>query len=161
VRQPLDVGEEVAGMVDFYEPVAAEAGVRLVGHTEPGAVLAADRTMLQRALANLLTNAIAFTPSGGSITVTLRRPHGGIEIEVADTGRGIKRELANGLLASPYSFRTDDAGSSVRTGLGIGLTIVQSVMRLHDGAVTIDSDEGKGCRVTLRFAAPALATVSQ
>src|SRR5262245_6376783 len=119
VRQPLDVGEEVAGIVDFYEPVAAEAGVRLVAHTEQGAMLAADRTMLQRALANLLTNAIAFTPPGGGITVTLRRAHGGIEIEVADTGRGIKRELANGLLASPYSFRTDDAGHSVRTGLGI------------------------------------------
>jgi len=155
VRQPLDIATEIARIVEFYEPVAGEAGVQLTARTEPGEPCAVDKTMLQRALVNLLTNSIAFTPAGGAITVTVRRPAGQLEIEVADTGRGIKRELIADLLDGFYLARTDDSGRPARTGLGLGLAIVKSVMQLHDGTMTIASDEGQGCRVTLHFGAVA------
>jgi two-component system, OmpR family, heavy metal sensor histidine kinase CusS len=156
-REPVDVGAVVDGVVEFYEPAAAEAGIALCAVTARGPALALDRTMLQRALGNLLSNAIAFTPRGGTITVTTRWRDSVPEIEVVDTGCGIQRERLATIFDGLYRNEDVLADSGPRVGLGLGLTIVRSILRLHGGTVTIDSDLGKGCRVTMRFGPRAAA----
>lgn len=149
--QPFDLATLVDGVVEFFEPLAADAGVTLVAHAEARPTLAIDRPMVQRALSNLLANSLAFTPRGGSITITTRDAAGHIEIEVADTGCGIAPERLPTIFDGAYSAPVAGSAKGPRAGLGIGLSIVRSILRLHHGSVAIDSAPGRGCRVTLRF----------
>jgi CheY-like chemotaxis protein/anti-sigma regulatory factor (Ser/Thr protein kinase) len=99
---------------------------------------------------NLLSNAIKFTPRNGKVQILLERVNSHIEISVADTGIGMDEELLSHLFER---FRQGDA-STTRThgGLGIGLSIVKSLVELHGGAVSAKSPgEGKGTTVTVRL----------
>lgn len=149
---PFDLAQLAQGVVEFYEPLATDAGIDLTAVGEAMPSIPVDRPMLQRALSNLLDNSLAFTPRGGSITVTTRVVDGHAEIEVADTGCGIDPERLPGIFDGAYSLPKARPLGGPRTGLGIGLSIVRSIMRLHHGSVAIDSRPGSGCRVTLRFA---------
>jgi two-component system heavy metal sensor histidine kinase CusS len=148
-KQPVAIGAELATVRDFYEEAAAEAGLALHVTDDFLGTFDLDRTMLQRALGNLIANSIAFTPAGGRIDVHAARRGAALVIAVSDTGRGIHRDqipsLFEGLLLATGN------GVGMRAGLGLGLSIVQSIMRLHHGSVSIESDEGRGCTVTLTF----------
>lgn len=150
-RTRLDVDAELAAIVEFWEAAAAEAGVSLRA-AGAGGTFELDRTMLQRALANLLQNAIAFTPRGGAIEVVAERTADRLAITVRDTGKGIPREHLPELLAGLRAG--DGPGGELRAGFGLGLDIVQSIVRLHGGDLAIDSDVGAGCSVRMTFAPP-------
>ena len=147
----VDVPAELAKLREFYGAAANEAGVRLA--LRPGPPLAAevDRTLFQWAVANLIANALAHTPAGGTVELSADPEDGAFRVEVADTGGGIPP----GHL--PHVFdrfhRVDDARSKQAGGVGLGLAIVRSIMSLHDGTVHIDSDPARGTRATLRFPA--------
>lgn len=149
--RPIDVGTLAQDVVDFYEPLAAEAGVTMTASGEPGLVCALDRAMVQRALGNLLSNALAFTPRGGRITVTTRRHERFACIDVEDTGCGIAADRLPAIFDG--AWRQDDVrpAAGARTGLGIGLSIVKAILRLHHGTVAIRSRPGHGTCVTLQF----------
>ncbi|MBX3464165.1 MAG: hypothetical protein KF830_13405 [Planctomycetes bacterium] len=149
---PRDLVGIVHGLIEFYEPLATDAGIELVAVDEATPSVPIDRPMVQRALSNLLDNSLAFTPRGGRITVTTRIVDGQAEIEVADTGCGIAEDRLPHVFDGAYSTPQVRATNAPRTGLGIGLSIVRSIMRLHGGGVRIDSRPGQGCRVRLRFA---------
>lgn len=149
--QTMGLATLVDGVVEFFEPLAADAGIALTAHAEGRPEIPVDRPMVQRALSNLLTNSLAFTPRGGAITITTREAAGHVEIEVADTGCGIATERLPTIFDGAYSAPAAGSAKGPRAGLGIGLSIVRSILRLHHGSVAIDSAAGRGCRVTLRF----------
>jgi two-component system heavy metal sensor histidine kinase CusS len=151
-REGVDVGQEVAAIRDFYEAAAAEAGVTLAAITPEGVLVDLNRTLFQRALGNLVANALASTPAGGRITLAVFRREDTVCVEVEDTGCGISAEH----LAHVFDrfYRVDAARSSASGGVGLGLAIVKSITLLHRGSVAIASQEGQGTRVTLIF--PAL-----
>ena len=104
--------------------------------------LNADPLRLEQVFVNLLNNAVKFTPKGGCMWLQLRRENDSAVFQVRDSGCGISREHL------PYIFdlfsQADNRNAFVSGGLGIGLTMVRSLIELHDGTVTVHSD-GPGC----------------
>jgi two-component system heavy metal sensor histidine kinase CusS len=153
-RERVDVGRELAAVREFYEAAAAEAGVTLTADAPAGLAADVNRPLLQRAVGNLVANALAYTGPGGRVALTAARDGGGVRIEVADTGCGIAAEHLPHLFDRFY--RADRARSSAGGGgVGLGLAIVKTIADLHGGSVSLASEVGHGTRVTLRFPAPA------
>ncbi len=149
----LDLGGELTALAEFFDAAASEAGVHLQVRIEPGLTLHADRVLLQRAVGNIVGNALAHTPAGGSVVLSTRRMAGVVRIEVTDTGCGIAREHLPFLFERFY--RADPARSRARGGLGLGLALVRNIVRLHGGDVGADSAPGQGTRLWLDWPAPA------
>src|ERR687898_3004398 len=132
-RTRVDVRRELRGVCEFYEPASAEAGVSLDVVDDGEAVPAAfDRTLVQRALGNLILNAVTHTPPGGRIYLSVTRAHGAVRIDVADTGGGIAAEHLNRV--SGRFYRVDASRSSSSGGLGLGLAIVGAIMKDQCGS---------------------------
>jgi two-component system heavy metal sensor histidine kinase CusS len=148
-REPCDVGQELATVCAFYEVTAAEAGVRL-GVVKAAKVQAdLDRPLFQRAVGNLVANALAHTPAGGTITLTVADDATSIRVEVSDTGCGIPAVHLARLFDRFY--RADYARSAKNGNVGLGLAIVRSIIELHGGRVEIASEVGQGTHATLIF----------
>jgi two-component system, OmpR family, heavy metal sensor histidine kinase CusS len=146
----VDVRELLSSVRDYYEGYAAEGGISLATANGQEPVIAEmDRTLVQRAVGNLVTNAVAHTPSGGSVVLGAESEGDSIRIAVVDTGAGIPPEALPRVF--DRFFRVDKSRSQVSGGTGLGLSIVQSVMVLHGGSTEIASQLGHGTRVTLRL----------
>jgi len=148
----------VEAAVETVAPAANAKGIRLETELDPDAgPISGDPGRLQQVVWNLLSNAIKFTPRDGTVQIILERVNSHVEIRVADTGIGIKPEFI------PYlfeRFRQGDASTTRKYGgLGLGLSIVKSLVELHGGTVAVSSDgEGRGTTVTVRL---PLTTVSR
>ena len=145
-REPVDLSELVESMVELYAPVSEERGIRLRSAVVSGVQVQGNRQLLAQALANLLDNAIKFTPDGGHIRVVLQSQGVGPEVIVEDSGPGIpadKREVVLG-----RRVRLDEARKF--PGSGLGLSLVAAVTKLHGARLTLD-DAGPGLRVSLKF----------
>jgi len=145
-REPVDLSELVASIVELYAPVSEERGIELQSAVAPGAQVQGSRQLLAQALANLLDNAIKFTPDGGRIRVLLRGPSAEPEVVVEDNGPGIpadKREIVLG-----RRVRLDQARKF--PGSGLGLSLVAAVTKLHGARLILD-DANPGLRVSLKF----------
>jgi len=147
-RERVDVSELLAGMRDYYEASAAGGGISLSTAVDDSLVAELDRTLMQRAVGNLVSNALAHTPAGGSVVLKANSDVAAVRIEVSDTGVGIPPEALPRVF--DRFFRVDGSRSQSSGGTGLGLAIVQSIMQLHGGHVEIDSHPGQGTRVTLR-----------
>jgi len=161
-REPVDVGELLDGVREYYEASAADGGVSLTTTAAAEPVVAdLDRTLLQRAVGNLVSNALAHTPSGGKVVLgtNIYVSHSNssnlhcssICIEVSDTGVGIPAEALPRVF--DRFFRVDSSRSQGSGGTGLGLAIVQSIALLHGGNVEISSQPGQGTRVILHMPA--------
>ena len=153
-REHVNIGELLTTVRDYYEASAADAGISLVVNdgAEPlNAEL--DRSLMLRAVSNLVSNAIAHTPPGGTVTLAATNEDAAIRIEVSDTGDGIPSEALPRVF--DRFFRVDPSRSKASGGTGLGLAIVQSILTLHGGSAEITSELGRGTRVTVRM--PALA----
>ena len=126
------------------EGCALSAGRHQISCTLPdGLSLAGLEPELTSAMANLLNNAVRYTPAGGQIDISWRdRADGGGEIEVRDTGIGIAREHLSRLTERFY--RVDGSRSRDTGGTGLGLSIVKHVMQRHGGSLAVDSEPGAG-----------------
>jgi two-component system heavy metal sensor histidine kinase CusS len=151
--EPVDVRRELETVRAFYEASASESGITLEVVAAEGLAAPLDRTLFQRAIGNLVANALAHTPAGGTVTMTARREEGALSVEVADTGCGIAAEHLPHVFDRFYRADPARAGGSGRVGLG--LAIVKSIATLHRGTAAITSTAGKGTRVTLTFPLPA------
>jgi two-component system heavy metal sensor histidine kinase CusS len=149
-RESINVGELLSGIREYYEATATDRGVALsnVAPDEP-VVVQLDRTLLQRAVGNLVSNALAHTPQGKSVILCLSLEPAAVRIEVSDTGVGIPTEALPRVF--DRFFRVDGSRSQASGGTGLGLAIVQSIAQLHGGNVEIASKLGEGTRVTLRM----------
>jgi len=149
-RESVNVGELLSGIREYYEAPAADRGVSLsaVVRNEP-VIAQLDRTLLQRAVGNLVSNALAHTPPGKSIVLGASVEAAAVRIDVSDAGAGIPP----GALPRVFDrfFRVDESRSQASGGTGLGLAIVQSIMLLHGGNVEIASKVGQGTQVTLRL----------
>ena len=145
-REPVNLSELVASVVELYAPVSDERGIILESSVASGAEVLGSRQLLAQALANLLDNAIKFTPDGGHIRVQLRGSGNEPEVIVEDNGPGIpadKREIVLG-----RRVRLDEARRF--PGSGLGLSLVAAVTKLHGAQLVLD-DAGPGLRVSLKF----------
>jgi signal transduction histidine kinase len=145
-REPVNLSELVASVVELYAPVSDERGIILESSVASGAQVLGSRQLLAQALANLLDNAIKFTPDGGHIRVQLRGTGSEPEVIVEDNGPGIpadKREVVLG-----RRVRLDEARRF--PGSGLGLSLVAAVTKLHGAHLVLD-DARPGLRVSLKF----------
>ncbi len=140
----LDLGHLVQDVVELYEPLAAERQQRLAVEAGAPAPARGDRDLLFQALANLVDNAIKYTPPGGSIQVAVTREATEVALCVADSGPGIPPELRERVLERFY--RLDDSRST--PGNGLGLSLVKAVVDLHGGRLRLE-DNAPGLRVCL------------
>jgi two-component system heavy metal sensor histidine kinase CusS len=148
-RESINVGELLSGIREYYEAPAADRGISLSTVVPDEPVIAQlDRTLLQRAVSNLVSNALAHTPRGRSVVLGTSLEPAGVRIEVSDAGVGIPPEALPRVF--DRFFRVDESRSQASGGTGLGLAIVQSIMLLHGGDVEIASKLGHGTRVTLR-----------
>jgi two-component system heavy metal sensor histidine kinase CusS len=145
---PFDAGQELDILVSFYQTLAEDKGIGLT--RSGGGTVYADPPLFRRAVGNLISNALRYTPPGGSILLTLEHDdEEGFSLTVADTGIGM---TANDLtMVFDRFYRTEEARSLNTEGSGLGLSIVKSVMELHGGSIGVASDIGRGTRITLRF----------
>jgi two-component system heavy metal sensor histidine kinase CusS len=154
-RENVNIGELLTTVREYYEASATAAGISLVVNdgAEPlNAQL--DRSLMLRAVSNLVSNAIAHTPPGGTVTLAAANEDTAIRIEVYDTGVGIPAVALSRVF--DRFFRVDPSRSKTSGGTGLGLAIVQSILTLHGGSAEITSKLGYGTRVSLRM--PVLAT---
>ncbi len=150
VCMPLDARAELQAVCEFYQALADERGISL--SCEGGGTIVADQPLLRRALSNLLSNALKYTPSGGRVTLrALSEPGTPARLSVIDSGIGIAREHLPKL--GDRFFRIDPARTDSASGSGLGLAIVRSIMALHGGRVSIDSSPRHGTTVSLEFPA--------
>ncbi len=148
-REFMDVAEELRRVCEFYEAAATEAHIRLETICPRSLPAELDRTLLHRAVANLISNALDHTPAGGQIAVSGTQAENQIIVEVSDSGSGIPA----GDLTHVFDrfYRADTARSGDGGHAGLGLAIVKTITTLHGGSVSIESEEGSGTRVLLRF----------
>lgn len=142
----LDLTALARDMVELYQPAAEEHGDILRGHIEPGLSLNGSRELLSQALANLLDNAIKYTPPGGHIELSAARVDGAIELSVSDSGAGIPDAARERVLER---FVRLDASRN-QPGSGLGLSLVRAVAQLHLASLQL-ADNRPGLKVTLRF----------
>jgi len=149
-RAPVDVGELLGSLCEYYEASAEEGRIALTTAVDAERVIAElDRTLMQRAVGNLITNALVHTPPGGSITLGANADGTSVCIKVSDTGVGIPPDALPRVFDRFY--RVDTSRSQSSGGTGLGLSIVQSIVTLHGGNAEIASQPGQGTRVTLRI----------
>jgi signal transduction histidine kinase/CheY-like chemotaxis protein len=143
-------------VADLTRPSATARGIGFTVRLDGAApIICGDGTRVQRIVENLISNAIKFTPSGGSIGMTITHAGSRARLVVADSGIGIHPEFLPHMFES---FRQADAGTTRRTGgLGLGLTIVRQLVEMHGGTVRAESPgEGHGTTVTVEFPIPAV-----
>lgn len=151
--EQLLLREELTNIIEFYDAAAGEAKVELVLQVPEGLTLRAHRPLLQSAIGNLLSNAIRYTPPGSRVILSARESGGAAVIEVRDQGPGIPATDLPHVFDRLY--RVDRQRSFDGRGhVGLGLAIVQAILRLHQGRAEIESDLGKGTVVRLTFPAP-------
>lgn len=129
----LSLSELAGDVAELYEPLAEEKSQSLSVETPKSISLFADRDMLFQALANLLDNAVKYTPEGGDIRLSLSSQEHSVSIRVCDSGPGVALDQREKVFHRFY--RTDTSRST--PGNGLGLSLVKAVARLHDGRVSL------------------------
>jgi signal transduction histidine kinase len=146
--EPLDLAEVCGGLVERLRPTAEASGLTLACDV-PAVGVSTDRRLVETILDNLLTNAIRYTPAGGSVTVQGRIEPGWVEFAVADTGVGIASEHLPRIFDDLY--RTDEARRQQTGGVGLGLSIARRATEVLGGSITVASAPGQGSRFTVRL----------
>ena len=145
---PVDVVKVASDVADFYQPVAELKGVNLTFESDGDPTVAGDPLLLSQAISNLIENALKFGPRHGTISIATRHANGTVEIIVSDHGPGIP----DGEKAKVIErFYRGDASRGT-PGVGLGLSLVAAVARLHGGKLEF-SDNQPGLRATLVLAA--------
>lgn len=150
-KESADVGQELRRVHEFFEVAALEAFVQIEVSAVASIFVRLDRSLFQRAVCNLLANALAHTPRGGRVALSAIQEDGKVRVEVSDTGCGIPAAHLPHLFDRFY--RVDGARPSVGGHVGLGLAIVKGIMDLHGGSVSIGSEVGRGTCVSLFFPA--------
>jgi signal transduction histidine kinase len=130
---------------DLYDPIAEDKGVTLQVEALGEATVRGDRDLLFEAVANLVDNAVKFTPEGGRVQLGLFHGSGKIGIRVRDTGPGIP-EIEREAVTKRF-YRSDKSRRA--EGLGLGLSLVAAIVKLHGFRLTITA--GPGCTAEIDF----------
>ncbi|WP_332716901.1 sensor histidine kinase [Pelagibacterium mangrovi] len=146
-NDPVSLNELLSGCSARFANRASQAGVRLQIAGEARGWLSADRHYLDRMLANLIENALRFTPQGGLIRVAAWPADDGVVLEVTDTGAGMTEEQMS-RLSQPFAL-SDAAFTRTHNGIGLGIAIARAIAEQSGGRLAIDSLEGIGTTVAI------------
>lgn len=141
----VDISRLIEEACDLFHPLAEDKGLAIKVKVPPQLLLSADRSKLQRALTNLLDNAIKYTPRGGTITVFVEEREKGVIISIHDTGRGIAADDIPHIFDRFY--RVDKSRSE--SGVGLGLSLVLAIVQAHGGNIEVNSSPGAGSTFTI------------
>ncbi len=141
----VDIPALMAGVVDLYGYVAEEKGITIQSKVPDGLQMTADQDRMSQVLANLLDNAIKYTPSGGQIFLDASQNQKEVMITCKDTGIGIPEEETPRIWDRLY--RGDHSRS--QRGLGLGLSLVKAVVHAHEGRIEVSSEPGRGSTFTI------------
>ena len=151
-RELVDLGAEAQRIASYFEALAEERGITI--ETRGSATVEAGRGMVQRAIANLVSNAMRHAPRGSRVGIDVgAAPRGTPTVTVTDAGPGIAGEKLARIFDRFY--QADAAREDSQPGSGLGLAIVKSIMNLHGGDVAVASEPGKGAAFSLTFPAGA------
>jgi heavy metal sensor kinase len=150
VREKIDLTRLVQGAYDLFLPLAEDKGLTLSCHTPKPSFIVGDHRMIQRMLSNLLDNAIKYTPSGGSVTVSATDDNTHIIVSIKDTGMGISSNDLPRVFERFY--RCDQSRSE--PGIGLGLSLARAIARAHGGDITATSTPSQGSTFIVKL--PAL-----
>ncbi len=145
--EPCDMQRIIGNMVEFYEPYAAEKEIRLLSDIHTPVMVYGEKHLLTQAFANLIDNALKFTPHGGEIRISHATTDDAVELVIADSGSGIPEEFRQKVFEK--FFRMEQSRHT--KGNGLGLSLVAAVARIHNATVSLE-DNQPGLRV--RFAMP-------
>lgn len=152
ITHPVDLRAIVDDVVALNAVEAERRGISIAVSASPDAVTATgDTGELDRVVSNLVGNALKYTPTGGSVTVTLRSARHRVELAVTDTGIGISEADQQQLFTE--FFRSSNPTALAQPGTGLGLAIVHRIVVRHGGTIEVDSDLGVGS--TFRVVLPA------
>lgn len=146
-RERLELADVVHDAVNLYADVAEDKGVALESRAAPGVCVSADRNRMRQVVANLLDNAIKYTPSGGRVEVEGALDGADAVLTVRDTGHGIPPGELPRIWERLYR---GDASRSER-GLGLGLSLVKAIVEAHGGRVEAMSSPGLGSVFIVRL----------
>jgi signal transduction histidine kinase len=147
--EPVNLAAVVRDAADLYSDVAEQKGVNLTANLPETVQVAGDRNRLAQAIANLLDNAVKYTPAGGRVVIDARAIDGTARVTVTDTGSGVSPDDLPHIWDRLYR---GDRSRSER-GLGLGLSLVKAIAVAHGGQVSVESAPGRGSVFTLQLPA--------
>jgi two-component system, OmpR family, sensor histidine kinase BaeS len=142
--QPVDLAAVAGEVLELLQPRATQARVTLRGELH-AAIVSGDPYRLHQITANLIANAVKYTPPGGTVTVTVDHAGGSVRLVVADTGPGIEPDELPHLFDRFWRGRA----ATGTPGSGVGLTVVAELVRAHDGRIEVTSTPGTGTAFTV------------
>jgi signal transduction histidine kinase len=154
-REPVPLADLVQQTMDLYEDAAEAHGLVLTADVADGLVVSVDRTRLRQVLANLVDNAVKYTPAGGRVHLHAAQDGGEAVVRVRDTGAGIEPDELPRIWERLYR---GDRSRTTR-GLGLGLSLVKAIVEAHGGRVSVVSRPGESSEfeVHLPLQAPDLS----
>lgn len=144
--ESCNLQEIVGNLVEFYEPYAAEKHIAITNIFDGPLIIFGEKNLLTQAIANLIDNALKFTPKDGEIFIVADTAGGHTDIVIADNGPGIPQEYRDKVFEK--FFRLEQSRHT--KGNGLGLSLVAAIARIHNASITLE-DNHPGLRVTLSF----------
>lgn len=148
-EEVVNVGELIAGIIATHEMFVSDSGLTLEYDAQPDVMVVGDADMIRQATANLISNAVRYTPEGGHITVAVKKGDIMASIAVKDTGIGLTKEEAR-MVFSRF-WRADAGRNRESGGLGVGLAVVKEIVDRHGGWVQVEGEKGKGACFTIHI----------
>ncbi len=148
IIQDISPGELLQQIKDTFEPLAKEQNIQIQIETSANVPdLHIDRERMIQVLSNLVSNALRYTPAGGTITLGIQSSQDVVMLIVQDTGAGIPQDQIDKVFERFY--RVDEARHEIQGELGLGLAIVKSIVEAHSGTIQVTSQPGEGATFTI------------
>ncbi len=148
-EEVVNVGELIAGIIATHEIFVSDSGLTLEYDAQPDVMVVGDADMIRQATANLISNAVRYTPEGGHIAVSVKKGDIMASIAVRDTGIGLTKEEAR-MVFSRF-WRADAGRNRESGGLGVGLAVVKEIVDRHGGWVQVEGEKDKGACFTIHI----------
>lgn len=145
----ININEEIRSLIDFYEAIASEKSIQISLQSQDEIFLDVEKSLFDRALGNLLQNSIQYCQNDASVQIEISRDSESIIIAVIDNGPGIDAKHLPFIFNRLY--RVDSSRNPNSGGLGLGLSIVASIMKLHGGLASVESTKGEKTSFKLSF----------
>jgi heavy metal sensor kinase len=149
IRAVVDISALIDELASDVQALARAKGIRLDCELEPGIFVIGDAGWLERMALNLIDNAIKFTPPGGQVSIRVRGEPKVAAFAVSDTGPGIAPEALPHIF--DRFFRADPSRCRDQEGAGLGLTLVEWIIRQHHGSIHVENNDGCGAVFTVRL----------